>query len=1530
MAREIKLKISLDGGKEVEAKIDDIGDGLRDLDVRNARDAAEAIESIGRGNNLKRTAEDAQTLKEVLDNVDDDQLRAATESIKEVGTEAQQSAAVYRDASGRLRDENGKFVKSANDAGQAAKKLGGDVENAAKQFDKLKNAGATVKNFGGDVQNFGQQLTVGVTLPIIGLGIAAIKSFADVELAVAGISTIKPEIDTKVLFTQLNEMSTRVPQTAQQLGDGLYQIFSSINVTQAEGLKLLESFAKGATAAQTDASTFGQAVLGVLNAYKLSTEEANHISDVFFNTINLGVVNGAELASSLGTVTQAAKNTGVSFDELGALIVGVTREGGEASQNINNLANFLMKLPTKETSAAFKQFGVDVQIAGKFRPVIDVLGDLKLKLDAMSDSDAAQALQKIAPDAQARTGLQTLLSQLDAVKEALEVNKTASGAAEQAYGKIAATANVQFSLLKNTAIAVLAELGSAILPLLQPLIIWLGQNLVPAVKEAVATFKSWSPQMQIVALAVVGFVAAIAPVLTILGTITVAIGAVISAIGTIAGAVASIGLAPLLIVIAAVAVQVAALGAAAYVLYEAWQANFGNIQGVVSVFVSDVSAAFNDLLTVIQPAVDSVTSYVTEGFNQISQWWAENGEIINQAATKVFATLLESVKLGLDIIRDLWATYGGTIKETVANVWGNIKTIISNVIGIIGDVIKLGAQIINNDWDGAWETFKGIVAKAFDAIVASMKATGNLLAGAVKLAFQAVWDLQGYLVGQAGDLGENVGKGLYNGLHKWVNPIGALGTYLGEQTTKAIGIGADTHSPSRATFAIGEFVGEGLALGIEAKTPRVKSAAKKLADETIKELREAIKAFEKLAGASPEKVARIQQTNQIQDATSKQSEIIKLRDQLKVDNYKPLPTTVAGTDADLRRLQGLVKAQEELEKSNENLTKLSQDVRDDREKETEAFAKKIKAMQDSGALELLNLQKEFDLLGVTDERERRRIENQYEILRLREQMKADGYGESQIAEAEAIAKSVNAANAEWQRMAEIKRQGVEAGKLGKDLDADLETLRRNGRELTEYEKVLKKIETSWKDLTAAEKEELLAKASQIDAQKQFNEQYNQTYDLIKNSLGVLFDSGKSFGEKMRTIFSSIFDSFKEMILKMTAQWLTSKLFNSGNSQGSSGGGIFGTIKNIFSGFFGNQGSGSSNGSFGGLFSGNSGGGIFSFLGGNNPVAGINGGTPSAPPASGSGIGLAGGLSIGGMAASVLGGLIGGRAGGIISGIGQGVSIGAMFGPWGALAGGAIGGILSLFGGDPKRKRDKNEKLPALNQAFADALAQLRALGADKNAFYANPEETIAKAVELRGQIASGFGIQFESKKYSGQAQQLIAAKLVEADGIIAELNKLKNRALRARDVDSQLKTSFADGGIVSQFARLNNLNLSYQDLGAMRGRIPGVYDRLDDKIIRVTGNEVVLTPEHWMPITPYLHKAKVPGFANGGLVSNVSAPSFPSQREEKQQPLIVQIYLNNSGIVESDIEDVMVQGFKKDAVQIELVKGYDKGKTRNG
>jgi hypothetical protein len=114
-------------------------------------------------------------------------------------------------------------------------------------------------------------------------------------------------------------------------------------------------------------------------------------------------------------------------------------------------------------------------------------------------------------------------------------------------------------------------------------------------------------------------------------------------------------------------------------------------------------------------------------------------------------------------------------------------------------------------------------------------------------------------------------------------------------------------------------------------------------------------------------------------------------------------------------------------------------------------------------------------------------------------------------------------------------------------------------------------------------------------------------------------------------------------------------------------------------------------------------------------------------------------------------------------------------------------------------------------------------------------------------------------------------------------------------MDAKLVPTFADGGLVGAYGS------GYKVLGGdgasmrpFRGRVPGVYDRKDDFLARLTGNEVVLTPDVWMPIAPYLKHKKVPGFAGGGLVNETSGNTGSYQASSNQGIIIEELVIHLS------------------------------------
>jgi TP901 family phage tail tape measure protein len=571
-----------------------------------------------------------------------------------------------------------------------------------------------------------------------------VKSAGDLQQSIANISTIKPDIDTSAAFAALNEMSTRIPATASELGDSLYNVFSSMDVGADKALLLVETFAKGAAGAGTTAETFGTAAMGVMNAYGLAASDAAAVSDMFFDTINKGVVTGDELAASLGPVTQAAKAAGVEWRDLGPMIAAVTKEGGPAAQNMNNLSNLFGKFTTTAAQGAMHDLGIATTDAeGKFRKVPDVLADLKVALGDLTDVEAAAALQKIFPDVQARQGAQVIMSQIDFVNDALKSNQEASGSTAAAYEKMSATFNSQSQLLMNNLMAIGTAIGAEVLPHLTPLIAAFSQALPAAfqvAKDAVETFKQvmagdWSPAENIhpVTLAVgelaVAFRDTLWPAIQTVATFVS--GTLVPAIQSVGGFLAEhpeliAGVAAAfasLVVISTVAGWITSLVAA----FSAIAGAMTSVGAVVGIIV----AALGGPLTVAILAVAAVIGVLTAAW--IGNW----GDIQGKTAAAV-AAITPIIQNMLTAIQGFWTAHGAQIMTIVTAVWTIITTQIETAFTVISGIVTAALQLLSGDWEAAWTTITATAQAVWDSWGVVLQAALDILVALFEPAFTAI------------------------------------------------------------------------------------------------------------------------------------------------------------------------------------------------------------------------------------------------------------------------------------------------------------------------------------------------------------------------------------------------------------------------------------------------------------------------------------------------------------------------------------------------------------------------------------------------------------------------------------------------------------------------------------------------------------------------------------------------------------------------------------------------------------------------
>jgi TP901 family phage tail tape measure protein len=732
-------------------------------------------------------------------------------------------------------------------------------------------AEAGLKAVGGAISSFAGALTVGAAAAGAGLaaGVAVgIKAAGDLEQAVANISTIKPDIDTSAMFATLNEMSTRIPQTSAQLGESLYNIFSSMDVSTEGATRLLEVFSKGAVGAQTDAETFGTAVMGVMNAYKLAVEDAGDVSDWFFDIVNKGVVTGQELASSLGPVVASAKAAGVEWRDLGPMLAAVTKEGGPAAQNINNLNNFLQKITTKDAQAELGKLGVATKTAtGDLRSPLEVLTDLKRRTDGMTESAKALALQEIFPDAQARIGAQVLMSQIDMVREGTEAAQVSSGSAAAAYEKMSQTFNAQSKLLVNGLKAVGVTIGGELLPYITPLVTTLSQALPGAFTTARAAIQpyiamladagrtimqvfgeGWEPSDQIDPFVnAVGIAAtAVLDASTIIADSWRTVGQVFAGewepSDQIDPLVDAVGQAAQAVKALADGIIEAATRAGSAGAWSAIENSLGNLQRTIE-FTGD---RFNELAAtfdrvgggagIAADPIDVLAGMIRGaalGFEyatvQLDGWVDSVLSGINVAANFVTGLSLlgtASQQFARQDIQGMIASIDGAGASFSAGITA-AEDYRARALERTGVQADISAQLIGRSTAQiatSTETDMAAAATsaaaAMDEMVAAVEAAGPQMeeaaGSAARRAAAAVEAQSGAAQAAGQSVGDSIGSGLVAGIKSWIGSVIAAGAEL---AAAAVGAargpeGADAHSPSRKMIELGKDMANGLEQGL--------------------------------------------------------------------------------------------------------------------------------------------------------------------------------------------------------------------------------------------------------------------------------------------------------------------------------------------------------------------------------------------------------------------------------------------------------------------------------------------------------------------------------------------------------------------------------------------------------------------------------------------------------------------------------------------------------------------------------------------
>lgn len=343
-----------------------------------------------------------------------------------------------------IRGDNSNFLRSLQGAQSGVQRSIASIERAgsgmAGTFDKVKESA-----LGGFKQIAMGMAGITALLESGGFLKGLIDEMGEFTKAMKEVSTLSKDVaqDLDLWKSKVVDLTTQIPIGATEAAKAMYQI-ESAGHHGADAMNVLEESAKGAIGGATETFTTADAITTILNSYSMSADQAAHVSDLLFTTVKLGKTTMGELGRSIAQVAPIASTYGVAIEDVLAAIATLTKSGTPTSIAIRQVRDSIVATTRSLGDGAFE---------GK--RFIDAMAEV-----ADNSNGSANALRDELKTLQAMNGVLGLTGKNAAGAAAdLAEMQNSTGAAEEAYSKMADTAGNSAQLLKNNIFKALEPVG---------------------------------------------------------------------------------------------------------------------------------------------------------------------------------------------------------------------------------------------------------------------------------------------------------------------------------------------------------------------------------------------------------------------------------------------------------------------------------------------------------------------------------------------------------------------------------------------------------------------------------------------------------------------------------------------------------------------------------------------------------------------------------------------------------------------------------------------------------------------------------------------------------------------------------------------------------------------------------------------------------------------------------------------------------------------------------------------------------------
>ncbi len=714
---EVGLKFSADGSVEFQASLKNINAQMAQNYAEFVRETAEmdknatATEKLTAKRKLLESQLESQKSKvsvlrselDTLTNSEDKNDAAIAKKAKEL-TYAEAQLAKYETG---LKDVTDELKKHSEWTDKASKNL---------------------KEFGDKTTEMGQKMSV-ASAAIVGLGAASIAAFNEVDGGMDII--IKKTGATGDALVTLGESYYAVygsmPITADQAGIAIGEVNTRFLATGDTLTNLSTLFLQFAEVTDTDLNT------SIANTSKITKQWG---------------LDTAEIPGLLGLITAEGQRTGVS---VGTLMNNVIANGSTLKSWGLDIGSSIQLL------ASFEQNGVEssVALAAMRKATNEYAKDGIALTDGLSKTISsiqnASTETKALAIAQEVFGTKGALEMTTAIREGRFSIDDFSASMETMGTVVVDTFEAtqdppdKMAIAMNNLKIVGSDVGNSLLTALVPMI----DSLIATIKSATDWFKSLTDGQKQTILVVFGVIAAIGPLLILIGQMATGLSAVIAILPALKAAFLAVNAVMAANPIGIVIIAIVALVAAIVLLWN----NCEWFRDLVKGMWEWIKKTFSELVTWLKAAFSQIGAALSDLYNAVIKPIVDKAMAVFKVLSDYLGGTFKAV------FTAVFAAIGGIL----STFFSTVGTVINNVKDIFLDIISFIKNVFTGNWSGAWENVVSIFGKVFGTLGSLVKAPINavisMINGAISGINQVSISIPDWVPGLGGqNFGFNIGK----------------------------------------------------------------------------------------------------------------------------------------------------------------------------------------------------------------------------------------------------------------------------------------------------------------------------------------------------------------------------------------------------------------------------------------------------------------------------------------------------------------------------------------------------------------------------------------------------------------------------------------------------------------------------------------------------------------------------------------------------------------------------------------------------